>query len=99
MGIGDSYPLTGQVRVSDAEAREHELEVNAKRVIVLPNNQQVRVEYDSSSNAIYVGVAPKGLATFSDGWLLKEITYSGSDPTIIKIAYGNWDNRASESYS
>lgn len=98
MPIGDDYTLTGQVKVSDAEAREHETLIKAKRVMSLPGNQQTRIEY-SGSNPIYIGTGPKGLDSSSTGWLLKQITYDGDNPTLIQIAYDSWDNRASASYS
>lgn len=98
MAIGDDYILTGQTKVSDAEHREHETLLKAKRVVSIPGNQQVRIEY-SGSDPIYIGVGPKGLPSSSTGWLLKQLTYSGNKVTLIQIAYDSWDNRATASYS
>lgn len=98
MAHGDSYTLTGQVKVSDAEAREHENLLLAKRVMSLPSNQQLRVEY-SGANPVYVGTAPRSLAEGTNGWMIQKITYSGDNPTVIQIAYSNWTNRASATYA
>ena len=98
MAIGEDYILTGQTKVSDAEHREHEALLKAKRVISIPGNQQVRIEY-SGSNPEYIGVGPKGLAASSAGWLLKKLTYTGDNVTLVQIAYDSWDNRATASYS
>lgn len=104
MAIGDSYTLNGQTRVSDAEAREHENKMFSKRIIKLPSNQQIRVEWITGSGgnkvAQYVGVGPQGLASSASGWMVQKITYDSNDnPTLIQISYGIWDNRASLTYT
>lgn len=102
MAVGDSYQLNGQVRVSDAEAREHEPQLLAKRFTEIPSNMQMRADYlaRTDGNPIYLGYAPKGLASSLGGWLLHKYTYDGSDQcTLRQIAYDSWDNRATASYS
>lgn len=98
MALGDNYPLNGQVRVSDAENREHQTTLFAKRIVEIPNDLQNRYEYNASSQVEYAGYAPKGLASNADGWLLHKFTYTDSLVTLKQSAYGNWDNRASETY-
>lgn len=102
MAIGDDYQLNGQVRVSDAEAREHEPLIFAKRVTDVPSNQQVKVDANgrSDNQPVYVGFAPRGLPTSSNRWLLWEITYDVyGDFSYKKIAYDSYDNRVSATYS
>lgn len=98
MSLGETHFTTGAIKVSDAEAREHEGALFAKRVMSLPINLQERHEYDGSNQITYSGYAPKGLAEGSDGWMLFEYTWSGGNMTKKLVAYGNWTNRAAESY-
>lgn len=102
MATGDPYTLWGQGSVSDAEAREHESLLLAKRTMSLPNNQHIKV--DSASRAdnqpVYIGVAPRSLSTSSSGWLLIKITYdSNGDFSEKTIGYDSWDNRATATYA
>lgn len=100
MSTGDSYNLAGQRKVSDAEAREHEAKIYAKRIIDIGSNQTKRIAYDGSNRAEYVGTAPKGLAEGSAGWLLQKLTYDGASTRVIsvKVAYGSWSGRAGYTY-
>lgn len=101
MGTGDPYTLTGQTKVSDAEYREHESLLSAKRMTEIPTNLQMMAAYSSTDGLPdYVGYAPKGLTAGTNGWLLQKYTYDASRQcTVRQIAYGNWTNRASETYS
>lgn len=102
MATGDSYILTGQRKVTDAEAREHQATLLAKRITDIPNDLQIKVDPDgrSDNQPVYVGFAPKGLATSSEGWLLWKITYdSFGDFSYKQVAYDDYDSRASASYS
>lgn len=96
MPLGDSYQLTGQVRGSDAESREHEALLHAKRFTEIPSNGQLRCAYSSTDGLPdYLGYAPRGLATNASGWLIQKYTYDGSrQMTLRQIAYDAWDNRA-----
>lgn len=104
MAIGDGYTLSGQTKVSDAEHREHESQLLAKRVVDIPNDLQNFLDYSirTDSQPVYVGFAPKGLAEGTAGWLLYKFTYESSSDnarlTKKQCAYGNWTNRASETY-
>lgn len=100
--IGDVELLTGQVRITAAEAIEHETELKAKRFTEIPSNMQMRADYDGETDGLplYLAFAPRGLASSTDGWLIQKFTYDGSrQATLRQIAYGNWDNRTSETYS
>ena len=83
---------------SHAEVIEHEELMSAKRIMVLPTNQQILIENDVNTDPIYVGYAPKDLAEGTDGWVIYSISYSSRNPVAKKTAYGNWTNRASEVY-
>lgn len=62
-------------------------------------------EYDGSNNPVYIGFAEPGSATSDPAWLIRKLTWSGSNVTAIQYANGStvfnsiWDNRASLSYS
>ena len=102
MGIGDSYVLNGQVRASDAEVREHEEEMYAKRTISLPLNMQERLDYGvrTDGQPTYIGYAPRALATSATGWMLAKFTYDDNGYVTVKqIAYDSWDNRAGATYA
>ncbi len=101
MATGDSEPLWGQTKVSAAEAKEHEDLLKAKRMVEVPSNLLMKVDYDTrtDANPVYVGYAPRGSADEDDGWLLQKLTYDTTDRvTIRQVAYGNWTDRTSESY-
>lgn len=100
--IGETEILTGQTKVTSAEAIEHETSLKAKRYTEIPTNMQMLADYGARTDGqpVYLGFAPRGLAEGTDGWLLQKFTYDGSDQcTSRKIAYGDWTNRASETYA
>lgn len=111
MAIGHEYKLNGQVRTSDAEFREHEAVLYAKRITKIASNQQVKIDYDTRTDQqpVYIAYAPKGLAESNtdngvpDGWLVKKVNYlsadSGAPIVSVQIAYGNYTSRAFLSYS
>lgn len=59
----------------------------------------------SGANAEYLGYAIAGSSKASPVWLIKKLTYSGSDVTDVQFANGTatfssiWNNRTSLSYS
>lgn len=67
--------------------------------------EAVQMDYDGSSNLIYVGTAVPGTLTSAASWLIKKLTYSGSNLTQVTFpngvaTYTNiWDNRVSLTYS
>jgi hypothetical protein len=99
--IGETEVLNGQVRVTAAEAIEHETDLKAKRFTEIPSNMQMRAQYSSTDGLPdYLGFAPKGLASGATGWLLQKFTYDGSRQcTLRQIAYDSWTNVATASYS
>ena len=90
-------------KTSPEEAREHELSMNAKRIMEVPSNWKKRLDYDvrTDDNPVYVGFAPWGMDEGNvEGWLLYKMTYDGSDRiTEVDIAYDSWTNHATAVYS
>ncbi len=72
----------------------------AEKRFLIPGNYQTRVDYQSGTNPIYVGVADRGLATSDKGWLIMKITWDANDnPTLIQTVYNSiWDSRTSYTY-
>lgn len=69
------------------------------------SNLSLRVEYDGSSNPIYIGTSAVGSLNSESKWQIKKLTFDGSgNCTAIQYADGNpnfdnvWDNRASGTY-
>lgn len=65
-----------------------------------------RIDYDASSNAIYLGWAQPGTATSDQTWRIVQNTYDGSNrftgsgfPTGSPAFAFSWDNRVSYAYS
>lgn len=101
MATGDDYTLSGQLKVSDAEAREHQETLLAKRVTDIPNDLQNRFDYDSRSDGqpVYLGYGAKGLDASADGWIIYKHTYDGSGfITLKQTAFDSWSNRNSATY-
>lgn len=97
--LGTETKQSGAVKPSSLEQQVYEGDLFAQRITEIPSNMQMRIDW-TSGNADYVGYAPRGLASNADGWLLQKFTYDGSNRcTLRQIGYGNWDNRASESYA
>ena len=102
MGIGITIPQEGAVKPSSLEQEAFEYEMFASRIVEIPTNMQMRADYGASTDGQpdYVGYAPRGLAEATYGWLLQKFEYdSNRQCTSRTIAYGNWTNRASESYA
>lgn len=99
--LGQDEKLTGQTKISAAEAIELEVDLKAKRITEIPSNMQMRAEYTSTDGLPdYLGFAPRGLAVGTTGWLLQKFTYDGSRQcTLRQSAYDSWNNRATASYS
>lgn len=98
----DVLEYEGNVNPSSVEKASYEENLFANRVCEIPSNMQMRCDYGSrtDSQPVYLGFAPKGLADGTKGWLLHYFTYDDSDRVTARtIAYGNWTNRATESYS
>jgi len=100
MAIGDPIEQAGAVKPSSLEQQAYEPDLFANRTTEIPSNMQMRIEWDGSGNAIYIGYAPMGLATTSDKWLLQKFSYDGSNRcTLRQISYDAWDSRASATFS
>lgn len=70
------------------------------------SNLRYEIEYDASNNPLYIGIAAPGKLTSDASWMIKKLTWDGSNNlTSLKFAGGTseftqiWDNRASLSYS
>jgi hypothetical protein len=101
MALGTGEDFEGAIKPSSVEKAVYESDLFAQRITEIPSNMQMRAAYSSNDGMPdYVGFAPKGLTTFSDGWLLQEFTYDGNRQcTLRQIGYGSWDGRATVSYS
>lgn len=64
-----------------------------------------QLDYDSSSNLIYLGLAKIGSETSGSLWQIQRLTWTNNNLVTIEWADGDfefdniWDNRTSESYS
>lgn len=102
MPLGDSYKLWGQGSVSDAESREHQASLFAKRTVHLPSDFKVRYDYDGRTDGqpVYIGYAPKASLTSDAVWIVHKFTYDGSDnATERNTQFTSWDSRASGTYN
>jgi len=93
MALGDSIKRAGAIKPSSIEKDIFEEAMFANRSITMLSNQQLRIDWDGSNNPIYVGQAPRGLGSDEDGWAIQKITWTGSNPTLIQVGFGAWDNR------
>jgi hypothetical protein len=71
------------------------------KVFSIPGEYQVRIDYLTGTNPVYIGYADKGIATTDSNWFIIKITWSGDNATVVQTANNViWDNRAtSVSYS
>jgi len=102
MTIGDSFQPAGAVSDTATQAREHDDAMYAKRVMDIPHNLQMRLDYTGTPTGqpLYMGYGARSLASSDDGWIIYKFTYDGSDfVTLRQTAYDSWDNRASASYA
>lgn len=90
----------GAVKPDSISVDSYEQDLFAKRVMDVPSNIQIRIEYNGSGYELYVGYGARGLATADLGWLIHKFTYDGSNRvTVRQSAYNSWNNRASASYA
>lgn len=99
MAQGDSYQMSGAHKPSEAENREHEGFLYAKRTVDVPSNMQARWIYDANGFVLYAGYAPRGLAEATKGWLLQSFTIANNLTTQRLIGYDSWANATTASYS
>lgn len=73
----------------------------ADKVFSVPGNYQVKIDYESGTNPIYVGYADKGVSDGASAWFIIKITWDANDnPTAITSANNvDWTNRATHSYT
>ena len=90
-----------KIKPSDPTNLEHFLSSFATDLLLTQ-----AIAYDASSQAEYIGYSLPGSSKAAPVWLIKKLTYSGTNVTDIQFALGRisfdqiWDNRASiASYS
>ena len=87
----------GNTRATEAEHREHQYSLKAKRITNIGSDMQVIID-ESTAGTTYIGKAVKALAESTTGWLLTKIVESGTTTTITH-AIDSWSNRATATYS
>jgi hypothetical protein len=95
---GGQRDVYGLVRSTEAENREFDPALDAKRITEIPSNMQMRAYY-SANDLIYLGFAEKGISSAASGWLLQKYTYDASGKaTLRQIAYDAWKDRELTTY-
>ena len=102
MAIGDSFTSEGASSDTATMAREHDDAMYAKRVMDIPHNLQMRLDYSGAPTGqpLYMGYGARALDAGTDGWIIYKFTYDGSDNvTLRQTAYTNWTARAAGTYA
>jgi hypothetical protein len=103
VALRNGLQFEGQVKPDAIAVDSYENALSAARVVSIPSNQQILIDYVGGNNPIYVGVACQGFATSSGtdndsdkpNWLIKKITWdANNNPTAVQIGWGKWTNRA-----
>ena len=100
--IGSNPDEMGAVFPSKIEQQTYEKDLYAQRISEIPSNMQMMADYGvrTDGQPVYLGFAPRLLDVGTDGWLLHKFTYDVSNRvTVRQIAYGDWTNRATETYA
>jgi hypothetical protein len=85
--------LTGNTRVTQAENREHDYNLLAKRVTDAPSKYEERFDW-TSGDMDYRGYADSGSETDALVWFIEHWTWVGGNPTHKQIYInGAWDSR------
>ena len=100
MPLNDGFETSGALSVTAAEAREHQSSLLAKRTTDIPNDLQIRIEYDANDMELYLAYGARGLSTSDTGWLIRKNTYNANNyMELSQTAFNSWDNRASATYA
>ena len=102
MTVGDSFVSEGAASDTATQAREHDDAMFAKRVMDVPHNLQMRLDYSGTPTGqpLYMGYGARGLDAGATGWIIYKFTYDGSDNvTLRQTAYHDWTDRASGTYA
>ncbi len=84
---------------NEIENRVHDQIAGTNRVTLFPATARRLIDESSAPTTTYIGVAASGTAnSAAKGWLIERIGVSGTT-TTIEHATGDWDSRASLSYS
>ena len=95
--IGNNPDEMGGVLPSKLEQATFEKDLYSQRITDIPTNLQMQCDYDvrTDGQPVYLGFAPRGLATTVEGWLIHKFTYDVSDRVVTRtIAYDKWSVRA-----
>ena len=92
-----SFEPVGNIHTSSVEHATYDDSIVAIRSTDIPSNMQMMCDYDvrTDGQPVYLGFAPRGLATSNTSWLLHKFTYDVSNRvTVRKIAFDSWDVHA-----
>jgi hypothetical protein len=73
----------------------------AQKVFQVPSSYQVKIDYTTGTNPIYIGYADKGLATSVAHWFILKLTWDANNnvTAIQSVNDVTWDDRATATYS
>jgi hypothetical protein len=100
--LGTGNTPHGNVKPSSLEQSVYERDLQASRSTDIPNNLKKRMDYvaRTDGNPVYVGFAPIGLAEGVSEWLIYKLTYDASNRvTEVNVAFGDWTNHSTLTYS
>ena len=108
--MGEYSPVTRDsdgvtVRLDKQSAEQSETNYGAKKALSPGDFLTQKIAYTAAGLAEYLGFAVPGSSAAAAVWLIKKLTYSGTNVTDIQFANGSlafdqvWDDRESLSYS
>ena len=100
--LGTGNTPHGNVKPSSVEQSVYEKDSQTSRSTVIPNNLKKRMDYAARTdgNPVYVGFAPIGLDEGAEEWLIYKLTYDASNRvTAVDVAFGDWTNHTTHTYS
>jgi hypothetical protein len=79
---------------------------NGNELVILVDENTIKLDYDENGNMIYSGKAPVGSLTSTAIWQIQKSIYNGNN-YLVAILWANgdanfdnvWDDRASLTYS
>jgi hypothetical protein len=73
-----------------------DITARSQKTFTVPGNVQIKIDYLTGTNPIYIGYADKGVATSDATWFILKITWdANNNPTVIQSANNAvWDDRA-----
>lgn len=96
---GSGIRIEGATKPTSIDVDSYENAIYAKRIVEIPSNLQMRIEYGANGKSKYAGYAPRGVGEDTEGWLIQYFEYDGSNRIVKRtIGYDSWDNRDGASY-